>query len=103
MTDRPSDEVDVTTALLGTWPQHVAKWGDQGIAAYLAELAARDVTPDSAIVAIRSCPASQTYPPSAAELAALAHRDPSTPTFIEMVRLVFGSRGVLAAGRRPLT
>lgn len=91
------------TALLGSWPNQVAAWGRAGIAAYLAEVGARGVTPAAVLMAIRSCPADQAFPPSAAELAALARRDPSTPTFAEMLRLVFGSRGALAAARRPLT
>jgi len=90
----------VATALLGSYPSQVAAWGRDAIAAYLAELAARGVTPDMALVAIRSCPATQKFPPSAPELAGLARIDPSRPTFDEAMVLV---KRALRAGRRPLT
>jgi hypothetical protein len=92
-----STEAEVATALLGSWPSQVAQWGREGIAAYMSELAARGVTPDRALVAIRLCPAGQTWPPSVPELAALARRDPGAPTFAEMMTLVFGDGGVLTA------
>lgn len=91
----------VANALLGSWPSQVASWGREVLAAYLAELEARSVTPAQALVAIRACPADQTFPPSAPEMAALARRDPGRPTFAEMCVLVFGPHGVLRA-RTPV-
>jgi hypothetical protein len=88
---------DVGTALLGSWPNQIAAWGAEGIQAYLNELAARDVDPDRALVAIRRCPAGQKFPPSAPELAALGRTDPSIPTFAEMLVLLNGRGGVLHA------
>jgi hypothetical protein len=78
-----TDWKPVATALLGSWPSQVASWGREALAAYVAELEARGVRPEAALVAIRSCPAEQKFPPSAPELAALARRDPSRPTFDE--------------------
>jgi hypothetical protein len=88
---------EVGQGLLGSWPSQVAAWGAEAIAAYVAELGARGLTPDVALVAIRSCPASQKWPPSAPELAGLARRDPSVPTASEMITLIFGRGGVLSA------
>jgi hypothetical protein len=93
----PDDWKLVATALLGSWPSQVAAWGREALAAYMAELAARGVTSEAALLAIRSCPAEQRFPPSAPELAALARRDPSAPTFEEMLRL-----WKLARKARPL-
>ena len=90
----------VGNALLGSWPSQVASWGPEAIAAYISELGARGVTPDQALVAIRSCGPEQKFPPSAPELAGLARRDPGQPTGAEMLRLVYGPRGVLRA--RPV-
>lgn len=87
----------VGRSLLGSWPDRIAAWGEEGIAAYVTELEARGVTPEQALTAIRSCPAGQNFPPSAPELAGLAHKDPSAPTFIEAYRLIFGHKGILAA------
>lgn len=92
-----SDWKPVARALLGSWPQQVTGWGKEGIAAYLEELAERGVTPDGALVAIRSWPAGSDFPPSAANLAAAARRDPSVPTADDFYRLVYGPRGVLFA------
>lgn len=88
---------EVGQALVGSWPSQVSMWGRDGIAAYLAELEARGVTFEAALVAIRSCGAEQKFPPSAPELAALARRDPSRPTFEEAYRLIYGAGGVLNA------
>jgi hypothetical protein len=96
-----STETDVTNALLGSWPSQVAQWGREGIAAYLSELAARDITPDQALVAIRACPAGQKWPPSAPELAGLVRRDAAIPTGPEALELIFGRGGVLSA-RTPI-
>ena len=49
----------VARALLGRWPNQVAQWGEEGIAAYIEELQADGLTPDVALVALRSCPATQ--------------------------------------------
>lgn len=84
-------------ALLGSWPERVASWGEEGIAAYVEELQARGVSADAALTAIRSCPADQRFPPSAPELAALARRDPSQPTGAELLTLIYGRCGVLRA------
>lgn len=91
---------DVGRALLGSWPDRVAAWGEEAIAAYVEELGARGLTPERALAAIRSCPAEQRFPPSAAELLGLARHDPSTPTFVEAYRLIYGTRGVLRARPR---
>lgn len=91
------DWKSVARALLGTWPQQVATWGQEGVAAYIAELAARGLTPDAALFAIRTYDPDADFPPSVAKLAAQARRDPSVPTFDEAYRLIFGPGGVLAA------
>jgi len=39
-------------ALLGSWPQQVSGWGQEGIAAYLSELEARGVEPDALLARI---------------------------------------------------
>lgn len=87
----------VGRALLGAWPNQVAAWGPDAIAAYVEELQARGVDADAALTAIRCCDADQRFPPSAPELAALARRDPSIPTFAEMLQSIVGSGGVLKA------
>lgn len=86
---------EVGTALLGTWPSQVAGWGREAIAAYVAELRARGLTADHALVAIRS--SESTFVPSAGELRHAARRDPSQPTFAEAFQLIFGPRGALRA------
>lgn len=96
-----SDWRPVALALLGSWPDRVAAWGPEALAAYSAELEARGVSPEAALVAIRSCPADQRFPPAAPELAALARRDPMTPTFEEalaQIRLVCAARTVVVKG-----
>lgn len=90
-------EKDVATALLGSWPSQVASWGKSGIAAYLAEVGARGVTPHQALVALRSCEADQKFPPSAPELAALARVDPDVPIWSEAFDKIYGRGGVLCA------
>lgn len=62
----------VAQALLGSWPQQVTSWGREGLAAYLAELEARGISPEAALQAIRSWPAGSDFPPSAPNLAARA-------------------------------
>ena len=88
---------DVGRALLGSWPSQVNSWGEDAIEAYLAELQARGVAADAALVAIRACPAGQRFPPSAPELAALARTDAAAPTFSEAAALIFGPGGVMKA------
>jgi hypothetical protein len=95
-----SDWKDVTRALLGTWPNQIAAWGREALAAYCAEVQARGITPDAALAAIRSAGAQQKFPLSVPELAGLARRDPSLPTFDEAFQLIYGSGGVLRA--RPV-
>jgi hypothetical protein len=91
-------EVDVARALLGTWPNQVAAWGREAIAAYCDELRHRDVTPAQALVAIRACPATQAFPPSVAELAGIAREAESpTPTFEEALRGIYGKGGIVRA------
>ena len=89
----------VARALLGSWPERVASWGAEGIAAYVEELEARGVTADAALVAIRSCSADQKFPPSAPELAGMARRDPSRPTFDEAYVGIYGPGGILGYKR----
>lgn len=95
-----TDWKPVATTLLGSWPSQVGSWGRDALAAYLTELEARGVTPEQAIVAIRSCDGDQKFPPSAPELAALTRLDPSVPTFTEAYALI---RQALKAWNRPLT
>lgn len=92
-----TNEADVAQALLGTWPTQVAAWGKSGIAAYLAELGARGVTPAAAVLAIRSFDPDADFPPSAAKLASVARRDPSRPTGLEIVDVLWGPGGVMHA------
>lgn len=94
-----TDWEPVATALLGSWPSQVAAWGREALAAYLAELEARAVTPAAALMAIRSCPATQKWPPTVPELAGLTRLDPSKPTFVEALMLI---RGALRAWNQPL-
>lgn len=72
---------DVGQVLLGSWPSQVASWGREAIAAYCAELKARGLSPDQAVIALRSVEGD--FPPSASKLAAQARVDPSLPTFDE--------------------
>jgi hypothetical protein len=96
----------VGKALLGSWPQQVAAWGPQAIAAYVNELAARGLTPDETLVAIRTWPTptdpTRDFPPSASALAAHARRDPDRPSFEEMwaqVRLCLAARSPVRKAR----
>lgn len=91
----------VATALLGSWPTQVASWGREGIAAYLSELQARGLTPESALVALRSCGGEHRFPPSAPELAALERFDPSRPTPEEAYQMIYGRGGVMRARAKP--
>ena len=98
-----NDWKSVATALLGSWPNQVAAWGREGLAAYISELQARGMTPEAALVAIRSCPAGQKFPPSAPELAALARRDPSVPTVAELMAQLYEAGGVFGFKRSGVT
>ncbi|MGD0386956.1 MAG: hypothetical protein ABSB73_12590, partial [Solirubrobacteraceae bacterium] len=86
---------NIAEALLGSWPDRVSEWGPQAITAYTVELRARGVTAAAALTAIRRC--ETRFPPSAGQLAALARRDPSTPTATEAYTAIYGPRGVLKA------
>jgi hypothetical protein len=88
---------DVTRALLGTWPSQVAVWGEDGISAYTAELAARGVDPERALLAIRAYDPDADFPPSAAKLAQVARRDPGAPSGQEVVQILWGLGGVMHA------
>lgn len=87
----------VGTALLGSWPSQVASWGREAIAAYVAELEARGMTPDTAIEAIRS--STERFPPGAGELAQAARRDPERPTFAECLQQLYGPGGLFGFKR----
>jgi hypothetical protein len=89
-------EADVARCLLGTWPSQVARWGEEGIAAYLAELAARKVSCEQALLALRCYDPTADFPPSAATVAQQARRDPSLPTGEEAVVLVRWALGARA-------
>lgn len=96
-----TDWRDVSTALLGSWPSVVASWGKEGIAAYLGELQARGVTPDDALLAIRTSDGA--LPPSAGQLAKLTRRDPDEPTFEEAFAQIYGPGGVFGFRRAGVT
>lgn len=98
-----TDWNDVGQALVGSWPSQVAGWGRSAIAAYMAELEARGLTPDAAVVAIRACGAEQKFPPSAPELAGLARQDPDRPTFDELLHQLYGPGGVFGFRRSGVT
>jgi hypothetical protein len=93
-----SDWRAFTTALLGSWPAQVASWDREAIAAYVAELEARAVSPEDALRALRA--SGSPFPPSAGEVAASTVRDPGGPTFEECYRLIYGPGGVLDARPR---
>lgn len=97
MTWTAEDQRAVGRALLGSWPGTVAAWGADAIAAYIAELEARGLTADGVLFAIRTWPSGSDFPPSASNLGAGARRDPSVPTFDELVSLVYGRAGILKA------
>ena len=84
-----------TLGLIGSWPSQVNSWGRETIAAYVAELEARGVSPDAALVAIRSSDGE--FPPSAGKLAAAARTDPSAPTFDELLGGLYAPGGVVRA------
>lgn len=92
----------VGKALLGSWPGTMATWGREAIAAFVGELEARGLDPDTALRAIRTWPAGSDFPPSAPNLAAAARRDVAAPTSDEIFQLIFGRRGILRA-RPPYT
>lgn len=81
-----ADWKNVGTVLLGSWPAQVASWGREGIAAYVSELEARGLSPDVAIVGLRSWEGK--WPPSAGELAGSLRRDVEIPTFDEALKAI---------------
>jgi hypothetical protein len=89
----------VVSALLGSWPQQVAAWGREALAAYIQELQARGIDAEQALIAIRSCGGDQKFPPSAPELAALARHDPDRPTFEECYQQLYGPGGIFGIRR----
>lgn len=95
MTWTADERSTVANLLLGSWPGTIAHWGREGFAAYLTVLEQR-LTAEQASGAILSWEGGD-FPPSAPNLAAAARTDPGAPTFVEMVRLVFGPGGVLSA------
>jgi hypothetical protein len=97
----PEEQRAVTQALLGTWPSQVASWEREGIVAYLAELQAREMSAEQALTAIRA--RSDRFPPSAGELAAEARKDPSRPTFEELLDQLYGPGGVFGFKRSNVT
>lgn len=77
-----ADEQEAATrVLLGSWPNAVASWGREGIAAYVGELEARGLTAEQAVVALRSWEGA--FPPSAGDASKSARKDPGAPTFDE--------------------
>ncbi|HET6866310.1 MAG TPA: hypothetical protein VFH80_10315 [Solirubrobacteraceae bacterium] len=92
----------VGRALLGRWPSQVAQWGESGIAAYVEELQADGLTPETALAALRSYrpQPGKDFPPSVAAVSQIARSDPSRPTFDEALTLW---RTALRAWNRPLT
>jgi hypothetical protein len=65
-------------------------WGEEGIAAFVEELEADGLTPDQALAGLRMHrpPDGKDFPPSVAAVSALAHSDPSSPTFDEAVQVI---------------
>lgn len=99
MTETGASWSRVGRALLGRWPAQVATWGEQGIAAFVEELQADGLTPDQAVVGVRSYrpQAGRDFPPSVSTVSNLAHCDPTTPTPEEACTLIYGYRGVMKA------
>lgn len=87
----------VFAALLSTWPDTLGTWGREVISTYIGELEARGLTSDQVLTAIRTWEEESNFPPAVPRLAAAARRDPSTPTFEEMLQLVYGPGGILQA------
>lgn len=92
-----NDWKPVAAALLFGWPSQVNSWGDVVLAGYCSKLADRGVTPDEALAAIDSCGPEQKFPPSVPELAGMARKDPSLPTYEEMLEALYGAGGVIRA------
>lgn len=88
-----SDWADVGRSLLGSWPALASAWGSDAIEAYVEELGRRSLSPDEALVAIRSWEGDT--PPNASRVLELARHDPDSPTFDDMVEAVWGQDGVL--------
>lgn len=87
----------VANALLGSWPSQVNSWGPEVLAAFCSELAARGVTPDAALIAVRSYSPDADFPPSAARLAQVARSDAKAPAGMEIAAVLWGPKGVMHA------
>lgn len=94
-----ADWKPAANALLGSWPSQVASWGPEVLAAYLAELGARGMTPEQAVAAIRA--SDDRFPPSAGQLAAMTTAPALTPDDV-LAALYAGPRCVVRA-RPPFT
>jgi hypothetical protein len=94
-----ADWKPAANALLGSWPSQVASWGPEVLAAYLAELGARGMTPEQAVAAIRA--SDEKWPPSAGQLAAMRTAPALTPDDV-LAALYAGPRCVVRA-RPPFT
>lgn len=89
-----SDWADVGRALLGSWPALVSSWGQDAIEAYVLELGSRGLSPEEALVGLRSWEGD--IPPNAGKVLELARRDLDEPIFEEMIEAVWGQGGVLS-------
>lgn len=96
-----SEKAAVARALLGSWPQQVSAWGPDAINEYVNELAARGLSVDQALDAIRTWPTpadpARDFPPSASGLVQHALRDADAPSLGEFWEQLAGPDGVLRA------
>ena len=90
---------DVANVLLGSWPGYVSSWGREALAAYIAELEARGMTPEQALAGLRTWTGDA--PPNVPELVAGVREDPERPTFEEACRLIYGPGGIFRARPAP--
>jgi hypothetical protein len=99
-----TEKATVARALLGSWPQQVSAWGPDAINEYVNELAARGLSVDQALDAIRTWPTpedpTKDFPPSASALVQHALRDPEAPSLPEFWEALTGPEGVLRARTR---
>jgi hypothetical protein len=91
MSWNPADQRAVATALLGSWPDTIARWGQEAFAAYLSELEARGLYAADALLAIRAWPPGSDFPPSAPNLAGVALRDPTWPDWTDAFAQIWGT------------
>lgn len=82
------EQKQVATALLGSWPAEVTRWGPEGIAAYISVLQARGLDAEQVLLAIHTYEGN--FVPSAPELAGAAQTDLERPTWTEAFRQMFG-------------